>query len=150
MTRRQQVRDAVIAALNAELPTGVPEAGKRRYVPGTMVAEPRIAVFFGEENIEQRPAGWPSGIEQRDHTMIVQAIVAVESPDQADDAMEPLLAHIADTLGGNLLDGLLTDTAELGVLWQQGSDNASAFYLSAWTRWRLQFQTKVGDVSEPS
>lgn len=132
---RQQARDQVIAELNAAPPTGIPEATKRRFVPGQVVTSPRIAVFFAEEDASEGPVP----LTKRDLVLAVQAIVAVEDPAQADDAVEPLLVHIVSVLGETNLGGLAHKVVEASTLW--GSQQADLFYLVALTRWRVRFQT---------
>src|SRR5690349_15660597 len=103
MTVRQDIRDRVILELNAAPPSGVPQATRRRYVPGTRLTEPRIAVFFIEEPTS-RQGGRAGALAQRRLTIAVQAVLPVENPEGSDEAMEPLLAHIVATLGATTLD----------------------------------------------
>lgn len=146
MTVRQDCRDACITLLNTARPSDVPEAGKRRFAPGERITDPRIAVFFGEEQTAQ-PGGSRSPIAARSLIMAVQAIVAVETPAEADDACETLLAWIVEQLGNTALGGLATNVRELGTLWQQGGDATSLFYLVATTRWQVDFQTLRADLT---
>lgn len=144
MSVRQQIRDASIAALNASNPTGVPECGKRRYIPGEKLTEPRMAAFFGEEDAT-RPGGRSGPITKRALILVIQAMVGVETPDEADDAIEPMLEHITGVLGDTNLGGLALDVTEVSTLWASGE--AGRFYLVALTRWRIEYQTKRDDLS---
>lgn len=144
MTLRTDVRDAAIAALNAAPPTGVPDCGKRRYMPGEKLTQARMAAFFGEEDVT-RPGGRGGPIVKRDLILVVQAMVAVENPADADDAVEPLLEHIVDVMGNTNLGGLALDVTEISTLWASG--NAGMFYLVALTRWKIEFQTKRDDLN---
>lgn len=148
MTVRQQIRDNAINALNAAPPTGVPACGKRRYVPGENTTEARLAAFFGEEDAN-RPQGAGGAITKRAMTLVIQGIIVVERPDEADDAMEPLLAHIVDIMGDTNLGGLATDVAEISTLWASANDGGR-FTLVALTRWKIQYQTKKDDLTERS
>lgn len=148
MTVRQQLRDNAITALNATNPTGVPECGKRRYVPGENTTEPRLAAFFGEEDAS-RPQGAGGAITKRAMTLVIQGVVVVERPEQADDAMEPLLAHVVAIMGDTNLGGLATDVAEISTLWASG-ENGGRFILVALTRWKIQYQTNRSDLNERS
>lgn len=146
MSVRQQLRDAAIAALNAAPPTGVPQATKRRYVPGAKLTGPRLAVFFLEEETIQA-AGSNSPIVRRAMIYGVQAVAAVEDPADADDAVEPMLAHVTEVLGDTNLGGLATRILELGTLWQTGEGNSGLFHIAALNRWRVEFQTRRDDIA---
>jgi hypothetical protein len=143
-TIRQQLRDQLITELNEAPPTGVPEASKRRFVPGQRLPEPRLAVFFGpNETVARKAAPFP--VKDRELVISIQAAVAVEDPAEADDAVEPLLAHVADVLNGSNLAGLATEVEELGTEWASGS--ADLFYHAGVVRYRVRFQTKRNDLS---
>lgn len=147
-TVRQDIRDAAIAALNAAPPTGVPETTKRRYIPGAKLTGPILAAFFGEE-LDERPQGSAGAIVKRTMTLAIQGAVVVEDPEQADDAMEPLLEHVVSIMGDTRLGGLAHDVAEVSTLWA-ASDQAGAFVLVALMRWRIQYQTKRDDLTRRS
>jgi hypothetical protein len=144
---RQQLRDTAIAELNAAPPTGVPECGKRRYIPGENTSEARLAAFFGEEDAS-RPQGAGGALTKRTLTLVIQGIVVVERPEQADDAMEPLLEHVVAIMGNTNLGGLATDVAEVSTLW--ASAESGRFILVALTRWKIQYQTKRNDLTARS
>ena len=145
MSVRDQIRDRVITELNAANPTGVPDATKRRYIPGSKIVEPRIAVFFAEEQTS-RVNGRGGNLTRRNLTIAVQAVIVVEDPADADDTMEPLLEHVVDVLGDTTLAGLATDVEEVGTQW--GGDSSSGLYiLMAIMRWRVEFQTVRNDLT---
>lgn len=144
MSVRKQLRDAAIALLNNQRPANIPECTKRRYIPGEKLTEPRIAAFFGEEDAT-RPGGRSGPLTKRSLTLVLQAMVVVETPDEADDAMEPLLEHIVERMGDSNLGGLALDITEESTLWASGQ--AGAFYLVGLTRWKIEFQTKRNDLS---
>ncbi len=138
MTIRQQVRDAAIAELNANPPTGVPECGKRRFIAGEKVTSPRLAAFFGEEDVTQ-PQGRSAPLAKRTLVLVIQAIAICERPEDADDAVEPMLEHITAIMGDTNLGGLALGVTEIGTLWATGE--SSVFIVAALTRWRIEFQT---------
>lgn len=145
MTVRTLVRDAIIAALNTDRPTGIPEAGKRRFLPGQRLVDRRLAVFFNEEGAE-RQGGRRGPITQRNLIFGVQAAAAVEDPGEADDAVEDILEWIVAVLGENSLDGKATDVTELGTVWAVAQ--ADLIYVVALTRWKIEFQTLRDDLSD--
>lgn len=144
MTIRQQIRDAAIVELNDQPPTGVPLCGKRRYIPGEKITSPRLAAFFGEEDVTQ-PQGRSGPLARRNLILVLQAIAVVQRPEEADDAIEPMLAHIVDVMGETNLGGLATGIAEISTLWATGE--ASVFVIAALTRWRIEYQTLRNDLN---
>lgn len=144
MTIRQQVRDTAIAEINTDLPVGVPECGKRRFVAGEKVTEPRMAAFFGEEDVQQ-PQGRGGPLAKRSLILVIQAIAVVENPEDADDAVEPMLEHITSVMGDTNLGGLALGISEISTLWATGGD--SVFVVAALTRWRIEYQTLRDDLN---
>lgn len=145
MSVRQDIRDAVIALLNAAPPTGVPVTTKRRYVPGEKLVESRIAAFFAEE-AANRIGGAAGPLTKRSLTIALQAMVGVENPEDADDAIEPLLTHIVDRMGDTNLGGLALNVSEVSTLWGSAND-AGRFYLVGLTRWQVDYQTRRDDLT---
>lgn len=146
LTIRQRCRDEAIAELNAAPPTGIPQATMRRYIPGQKITEPRIACFFGNED-PSRPLGAGGPLTKREFMLAVQCVVIVEDPKDADDTMEPLLAHIVKTLGATNLDKLATNVEEKGTTWA-GSNDGAAFILAALTLWKITYQTLRNDLTK--
>lgn len=145
MSVRQQIRDRAILELNTDTPTGVPATTKRRFIPGEKLRTPRLAAYFAEE--EANKVGGASGaLVKRDFVLALQASIVVDDPEDADDAMEPLLEHVVATMGDTNLAGLALEVSEIGTLWASGND-AGAFILVAMTRWRIKFQTVKNDLS---
>jgi hypothetical protein len=144
VTIRGQVRDQIIAELNAGLPTGVPEATKRRYIPGEKLTSPRLAVFFAEEE-DERPGGSRGPLTKRSLTIAIQAMARCALPEEADDLIEPMLEHIVSVMGDTNLAGLALDVAEVSTVWATAND--AAFYIVALCRWRIDFQTKKADLT---
>jgi hypothetical protein len=144
MTIRQQIRDAAIEALNTNRPTDVPEAGKRRWTPGQKITAPRLAAFFGEEDVQQ-PQGRSGPLAKRYLILVLQAVAVVEDPAEADDAIEPILAHIVDVMGDTNLNGLALSITEIATLWATGE--SSVFVIAALSRWRIEYQTLRDDLN---
>jgi len=144
-TVRQEVRDAVIAALNDARDPDLPEATKRRWVPGQANRCPSIGVFFLQEQPRQI-GGRHGGLVERPLQIGAQCVVAVSSPDLADDAVEPLLAHVVERLGSTTLSGLALDVEELGTKWEHAQ--MDRFYLAATMTWQINFQTRRDDLSQ--
>lgn len=156
MSVRQQIRDAIITALNAETPTGVPEATKRRFIPGMRLTEPILGVFFADEETQPiRAAHAP--VVQREFLIAIQAVVVVEDVAEADDAAEVILEHVVATLGPAIhgagdaafLKPYATDCTEVGTTWAAATE-ASLVYLAALMRWRIQFKTNRSDITRTS
>lgn len=144
MTIRQQIRDQAIVEINAARPIDVPACGKRRYSPGEKTNAPRMAAFFGEEDSKQ--VGGAAGVlTKRDLILVIQAIATVENPEDADDAVEPMLEHITAIMGETNLNNLATGVTEISTLWATGE--AQVFIIVALTRWRIAFQTKRNDLN---
>lgn len=145
MSVRKDIRDRVILELNAAPPAGVPEATRRRYVPGTVVSDPRLAVFFLEEEVSDAGAGSNSPVVRRAMFYGIQAVASVEDPADADDALDPLLEHVVAIMGETRLNGLATKIKEVSTIWQTGE--AGLFVIAALTRWRIEFQTRRADLT---
>lgn len=142
-TVRQQVRDAVIDALNAERLPEIPRATKRRWVPGESNRCPSIGVFFLEE--QNTPVGGRhGGLVERGLRIAVQCVNATSDPAESDDSVEPLLEHVVDRLGSTNLDGNILDTTELGTKWEAAK--ADLHYIAATMVWAINFQTKRNDL----
>lgn len=145
MSVRQQIRDAAMALLNTAPPTGVPTTTLRRFIPGEKLRESRIAAFFAEEEAS-RVGGAAGPLTKRSLVLALQAIVATENPEDADDSIEPLLEHIVDVMGNTSLGGLALNVSEMGTLWATAND-AGAFIIVALTRWRIEYQTVRDDIT---
>jgi hypothetical protein len=138
---RSEIRDQAIVELNASPPVDVPNCGKRRYSPGEKTNAPRMAAFFGEE--DSKPVA--SVLTKRDLILVIQAIAVVENPEDADDAVEPMLEHITSVMGETNLNGLAHGITEISTLWATGE--AQVFIIVALTRWRIGYQTKRNDLT---
>ncbi len=72
-------------------------------------------------------------------------MISVETPEEADDTIEPMLAHVVEVMGNTNLGGLALDVSEVSTLWASGE--AGRFYLVALTRWKIEYQTKRDDLA---
>lgn len=140
-----QIRDRMIADLNADTPTGVPQATKRRYIPGEVLRTARIAVFSGEEDT-RRPHNPNFPLSEHSHLMAIQVAVPVEDPADADDAAEPSRTHIAAVMGDTNLGGLALNVEEVGGRWA-GNNDGGLYVLVVLMLWRVKYQTKRNDLT---
>jgi hypothetical protein len=143
-TTRQLIRDAFIEALTVDRDPDIPAATKRRWVPSESNRCPSIGVFFLEEQA-QPVGGRHGGLVERPLKIATQCVQAVATPDLADDAIEPLLAHIVARLGSANLDGLVLDISELSTKWETAA--LDRFYIAATVIWSVQYQTRRNDLS---
>jgi hypothetical protein len=145
-TLRQDIRDAVIAALNTSAPAGVPAATKRRFTPGgSQDKELHLSVFFVEE--PNRPIGnaRQSGAVQRSLHIAVQATGSSTTPDMTDDLLEPVLAWCTSVLGSTNLGGLATNVEEVTTKWEQ--KQADRFYIAGTAIYKIEYQSKRNDIT---
>jgi hypothetical protein len=145
-TRLQQIRDGIIEALNQR---GAPtKATKRRWSPDQELEadEVRAAVLFHRERTE-RVGGPGSTTKKRDHTIAVQAVTAVSDPADIDDALEVYRDWMVAQLGDNKLGGLVHEIDEGETSWETAK--LERIHGAFTTLWRVQYQTRVDDLSEP-
>lgn len=143
MSIRQQIRDRIITELNTDRPTDMPEATKRRYVPGELLTGPRIAVFFRRE--AARPAtNRHSPLTARDLVIATQSLNFVEDASDIDDSVEPLMEWITRILGNSNLDGLAHDIEEGETVWEV--QYADCIYVAATTLWTVSYQTRRANL----
>lgn len=98
------VVEAIIESLNEAPPTGVPQAGSRRYMEGEEVTAPRIGVFLGDESVgpaRGHPANDP--LTLRDAQIAVQCIGVADDIEKLDACVDPLVQHVVATLGRSRL-----------------------------------------------
>lgn len=143
-TIRLQVRDALIVRLNAERDPDIPEATKRRFVPGEHSICPTISLFFLSE-VPRQIGGRHGGIIERPLELAVQCVAAADSADATDDLVEPMLAWVTGRLGRAKLDGLVLDIEEVATKWEVVT--LDRFYIAATQRWIVNFQTKRDDLN---
>lgn len=145
MSVRQQIRDRIIVELNTDRPSDIPEATKRRYVPGTQLTDPMIGVFFGRKETAAPATNRHSPLRQRELYVAVQCVDAVEEPDQVDDATEAMLEWIVNVLGDSNLNGLAHDIEEVETVWEL--EYRDLIYCSATIYWRVRYQTLKDDLT---
>lgn len=113
MTVSLDIRDAVMTALNADIPSDVPAATKRRVMPGEPVRASFIAVFLGEEPASNR--GRDDPLTRRRLEVLIELGAVTDDLAQVDDIIEPLRAHVVERLGDTNLGGLAHQVTERGV-----------------------------------
>lgn len=134
------IRDAMIAALNADTPTGIPLTGKRRAFPGDPMTESRINVF-----LHQEPARYPgnnrAAVMERERTFIVQIGVLAEDAGDIDDLSEALRAWVVQVLGDTTLGGLVLSLEDRGIVEPPMVWKADAVYALVHVGMAARFQT---------
>lgn len=134
------IRDAMIAALNADTPTGIPLTGKRRAFPGDPMTESRINVF-----LHQEPARYPgnnrAAVMERERTFIVQIGVLAEDAGDIDDLSEALRAWVVQVLGDTTLGGLVLSLEDRGIVEPPMVWKADAVYALVHVGMAAKFQT---------
>lgn len=147
-TVRQTIRDRVITELNTDLPTGIPECTTRRFIPGEKIREARIAAFFNDED-DGDVGGAGGALTAHSLVLALQVIVPVEDPAEADDAIEPMLAHICERLGETNLNRLATRVRPMNTLWATANDGG-VFVIVSLMRWRINYQSVRNDLTRRS
>lgn len=143
-SRRILVRDRMITELNTPLPSNVPLATKRRWLPGLPLTEARIALYFGKEG-NTLPQQRHSRIAHRGLAIGVQCAVTVTDIEEADDTVEPLLVHVIDRLSDSTLNNLATDIEEVQTEWEVFKGDL--FYVVATLFLQVNYQTARGDIT---
>lgn len=117
MTIRLEILQAALALLNTNRPPDVPEVTMRRSFPAEKVTENRMAVFLGQDNIDEpRSAHDPVGR----HRMLlgVQCVAPTDDVTELDAITEPMLAWASVCLGIGNLGGRIHWTREVGTVWE--------------------------------
>lgn len=117
MTKRLSILAAALTRLNTDRPSDVPEVTSRRSFPGEKVTEPRMALFLGQDNVEQQRHAYDP-IER--HLMLVgiQCVAPTDDITELDAITEPMLAWASQCLGMGNLGGLVTYTRQVGCVWE--------------------------------
>jgi hypothetical protein len=108
--------DAILAAVNASPPTGVPQTSDGRFEPFQASELPSIVLFEVREENEPQKAGRWSPLLQRSFTARFE--VRVDSV-PARTAADPIIAWLGQTLGGSQLGGLAEQVYEQLSEWQR-------------------------------
>ena len=143
-----QIRDAVIDALNDAPLSGVPQASKRRVMPGEPVRESFIAVFLDDEAVTY-PGNERGPLTARNMGVMIELGIVTDDLSAVDDLIEPLREHVIERLGDTNLDGLATSVIERGipeggrVVYKLDLYNALCFI-----RFDLRYQTARANLSE--
>jgi hypothetical protein len=141
---RLQIRDRIITELNTSRPGDVPAATKRRWMPGEPITESRIAVFFIEE--ANRLPSRTAGIAARSLQVAVQCVTAVAEPDEADDAVEPMIDWAVKVLADSNLNDLASWVEEVATRWSVAQ--MDRVYVAVTVVFQVNFQTKRTDMEK--
>lgn len=145
MSIRREIRDEIIARLNDDPPSGVPQASKRRWFPGFPLMSTRLSVFFIEEPVETLGGKAAGPIAKRNLAVGIQAACAVEDPADADDALEPVLEWVNEVLGETTLDGKVWSCTERVTAWDAIA--ADRLYCQAVVIYDITYQTRRNDLT---
>lgn len=145
MTLRIDILDELIAVLNANLPVDIPGATKRRWIPGAPIRQPAIAVFFLNEDAEQRNKDWP--VTRRSLRVVVQCLTLCDEPEDMDGEVEPLLAHVVSRLGFYTSPKVM-NTQELNTKWEFGQ--MDKIYIAGSIVFNVDYQTNRTDTTKQS
>lgn len=142
-----QAVEQAIDELNAETPTGIPDATNRRYIEGEKISEPRIAVFLGDERVEPPRNNAPADpITLRRGALAVQCIALTDDPAELDAVVDPLLQHVVRTLGRSRLDKLVFSLAETGSTRRAYQSDTYVMVLTV--LFNMTYQTARDDLTQ--
>jgi hypothetical protein len=142
--RDQQVIAAMVTALNTDVPTGMPVAGRNAWIVGMPLTETRISVIPAKEQ-NRLPQGRLSKIAHR-HLMIgVQCAAPAETLIEGDDAVADLAVHVIAALSDSTLDNLATDIEEVAREWERFK--ADLIYVVHTIFFQVNYQTLRGDLT---
>lgn len=137
---RDQILDAVVAALNTATPAGVPQAARHRLTPYELANLPAIDVAPIEEQAEGiGPRLNPSAVK-RTLRFKVRCWARGDAPEVAADAM---VSWATKVLAGNRLGGLAHGIEEVGTSWTD--DVSNDVFGVAEVEFIAQYQTKAAD-----
>jgi hypothetical protein len=139
-----QIRDQLIAELNAAPPLGVPAATNRRRIPGQNDKAAAIGVFFHAED-NHLPQGQGGMLTARKLHIAVQCTASADTAPLVDDVLEPLRVHVVNTLGATRLNNLITGITEAKATWETVS--LDKFYSAVTIIFEIDYQTKRNDIS---
>lgn len=144
MTVSLQIRDAVMSALNTDLPSDMPTATKRRVMPGEPVREDFIAVFLGNEPASNRNRDDP--LTKRDLEVLVEIGISTNDLADVDDRIEPLRAHVVDRLGDTNLGDLSHEVSEKGIT-ERAAYKLDLHVALVIVTFVVRYQTKRNDLT---
>jgi hypothetical protein len=143
-----EIRDAVIEALNDAPLSGVPQASKRRVMPGEPIEESFIAVFLDDEAVSY-PGNERGPLTARNMGLLIEHGIVTDDLSAVDDLIEPLREHVVERLGDTNLGGLATSVIERGIpeggrlVWKLDRYNAICI-----VRFEVRYQTARANLSE--
>ncbi|HNP65287.1 MAG TPA: hypothetical protein PKH39_15225 [Woeseiaceae bacterium] len=141
-----QIINAVIAELNTNRPTDIPEASTRRTIPGEVLEEPRIAVFLGDESVDTPRANSNSDpLARRRLPIAVQCAAPSELAAELDLIVAPMLIWSAKVLGRNRLGGLVHYFRETAT--QRRTEYLDVAVMTATQIFECSYQTRRDDLT---
>jgi hypothetical protein len=141
-TVREQILDAVVAALNAAPPAGVPTTTRTQISVSEQIDLPSISVYPVREEVNSSPEhlGRFGPLIERTLYIRIMVIVAGDVPDSAAD---PIVGYVSGTLSGASLGGLVNDSVEHGSEWLYSEVNQRE--CGVLIDFRLDYQTSRTD-----
>lgn len=138
---RDQILDAIIAALNTATPGGVPQATRDYINPLEGSDLPAISVRASREESEGKPNRF-GPLRQRRLTVRVECFAA-GSP--GDEELDPLVTWAGKVLSGDAgrFGGLAHCTEETAIEWN--SEERDQPFASAFMDFTVEYQTRTGD-----
>lgn len=138
MTRRGDIRAAILDALNTGTPTGVPDAQKRLgpFAPSEL---PAVRLATGRELVSDKmPNGKRGPVATRRCHFHLECYVSTD-----EDDLEPMLAWATKALIPGRLGGLAIAIEETGTQWQAAGEDHD--YVKATMVVMVEYVTAVGD-----
>lgn len=139
-----QILDQIIAELNTNRPTDVPEVTARRTFPDEIVREPRMAVFLGDEQLDPPRAGSNADpLARRRLAVAVQCVGVTDNVGEIDRTVQPMLAWATQVLGRSRLGGLVHYVRERGT--ERRPTYLEIYRLTATQIYEVAYQTLRDD-----
>jgi hypothetical protein len=117
MTVRHQILQAALLLLNTDRPSDVPEVTLRRSFPGEKITEPRMALFIGQDNLDE-PRHPHDPLARHRMLIGVQCIAPTDDVSELDAITEPMLAWASKCIGIGNIGGLAHYGREVGTVWE--------------------------------
>ena len=139
-----QALERVIAVLNEDRPTGVPQVTKRRTFPGEEIKAARMAVFLGDETIAA-PMGSSNQdpLARRVIPIAVQCACATDDVEAIDALPDPMLNWATAKLGKTRLEGLVHYVRESATT--RRVEHLSLYQVIATCVFEMSYQTRRND-----
>ena len=136
---REQIVEAVLAALNTETPVGIPQAQRRRGQPYQSSELPAISVKPVREEIEYEQSGKRSYFRKRVLTLRVSVWTIGD-----DSVADPMTNWATQVLDGQIIaPPLIEDCIEALYEWDYSNEDQP--YNVVHQDFRIHYHTVVGD-----